>query len=534
MTRRSLPILLFFVVILFAVSGCSLRDWLGVSASGDFIVGGQSFAVLGTNPSSEEIGTFVFDPLSVTFAGDVDPATINSSSFVVTDAGGSVVTGTLSAGETATFTPDANLRFGMAYTATITTEVTDSAGAHLESDYTWTFVTMPVPVSGGGWHALAVADDNTVSAWGWNGWGVIGDGTYTDNPGPVPVLGPDGTGSLSDIIAVAAGNDHSMALKNDGTVWTWGSNGSGQLGNPTYAVDSTLPVQVVGLGGAGFLTGVVSIAAEYYQSFALRNDGTVVAWGYNVDDQLGDGTGANSAFPIQVFTDAAAISSGSFHTLALKNDGTVWAWGEDSYGELGDGIEGGSNVFPTQVVGPGGAGFLTDIISIDAGEFVSSVVKSDGTVWTWGGNYTGQLGDGGSANMPWPVQVVGVGGTGFLTDIVQVDAAYDHIVAFSSTGSAYGWGSHYFASLGNGAPETTTESNTPVQVVGEGGVGMLSGVIGVATTDYYTSFAVLSDGLVMGWGWNDKSELVATTVEIFHTRVSSSTPVQVGLLDLIP
>ena len=151
-TRTSLRIPSFFAIVLFVISGCCLHDCLGVSAGGDFTVGGQSFTVFG--------------PLSVTFSGEIDPATMDSSSFVVTDAGGSPVTGTLSAGETTTFTPDVNLRFGMPYTATVIAEVTNLNGAHLESDYTWTFVTMPVPVSGGGWHALAVADDNTVWAWG--------------------------------------------------------------------------------------------------------------------------------------------------------------------------------------------------------------------------------------------------------------------------------------------------------------------------------------------------------------------------------
>ncbi|MGB9849149.1 MAG: Ig-like domain-containing protein, partial [Moorellaceae bacterium] len=179
-------------------------------------------------------------------------------------------------------------------------------------------------IAGGDNHSLAVKSDGTVWAWGWNYYGQLGDGTTINHTTPMRVT------NLTGVVAVAAGIYHSLALKSDGTAWAWGWNGYGHLGDGT-TTNRTAPVQVQGL------TGVVAVAAGGYHSLALKSDGTVWAWGRNYEGQLGDGTTTNRYTPVQVknLTGVVAVAAGYYHSLALKSDGTVWAWGRNYEGQLG-------------------------------------------------------------------------------------------------------------------------------------------------------------------------------------------------------
>ena len=190
-------------------------------------------------------------------------------------------------------------------------------------------------------------------------------------------------GGLSGVAAIAAGGRHTVVLKNDGTVWAWGNNSDGQLGDGT-AINRKTPVQVSGLGG------VTTAAAGSSYTVVLKNDGTVWAWGYNNSGQLGDGTTTNRKTPVQAsgLGGVTAIAAGG-HTVALKNDGTVWAWGYNNSGQLGDGTTTNRKT-PVQVGG------LSGIAAIASGNEHTVALKNDGTVWTWGDNYDGQLGNGGA------------------------------------------------------------------------------------------------------------------------------------------
>ena len=355
-------------------------------------------------------------------------------------------------------------------------------------DGTTTNRNTPVPVSNlrgvvavaGSDHSLALADDGTVWAWGDNSYGQLGDGTHDYRYTPVPVSG------LSNVIAIAAGAYHSLAVTADGSVWAWGNNGSGQLGNGSYN-DSNTPVQVSGL------TGVVAIAAGYYHSLALKSDGSVWAWGYNSYYQLGDGTYTTRYTPVQVkgpggtgtLGGVVAIAAGTYHSLALKSDGSVWAWGYNSSGQLGNGTTNYSFT-PVQVSGPGGTGTLDGVVAIAAGYYHSLALKSDGTVWAWGNNSNGQLGEGTATNYNTPVQVVGPGGTGTLTGVVAIAAGDANSLALESDGTVWAWGWNYYGQLGDG---TYTTRYNPVQVLGPRGTGTLGNVVAIAA-GYYHSLAV--------------------------------------------
>lgn len=186
-----------------------------------------------------------------------------------------------------------------------------------------------VAVSGGDKHSLALRADGTVWSWGANFAGQLGNGTYTDSTVPVPVS------NLPGIVAIYGGFEHCLALKSDGTVWTWGRNYEGQLGIGVMGGTRNIPVQVPNLAGVVAIAG----SAGGHYSLALKADGTVWAWGYNASGQLGEGTFSNRDKPTRVtnLPLAVAIATGNNHSLALAADGTVWAWGLNTFGQLGNG-----------------------------------------------------------------------------------------------------------------------------------------------------------------------------------------------------
>jgi len=355
-------------------------------------------------------------------------------------------------------------------------------------------------------HTIAVKTDGTVWSWGRGQYGQLGDGSSGYSKWPVHVLGPKGMGFLEVPQATAASRTHSVALMTDGTVWAWGDNGSGQLGNGT-GIDSKTPIQVLGPGGAGVLDQIIAIAAGYSPfNVALKGDGTVWTWGQNIYGQLGYGLTGGRTTPVQVkgldgvgyLTGIQAVSAGDSHTVALKTDGTVWAWGQNHMGQLGDGTETDSTT-PVQVVGPGGSGVLTDVRYIEAGYSYTVVIKTDDTVWAWGDNSSGQLGDGTNTDRKTPVQVVGVGGTGYLTDITMISAGWEHTVALKTDGGIVAWGLNQDGQLGDGT--TIFNRKTPAPVVGPDGTGIFTDALMIVAGNSHT-VALRADDTVWTWGRN--------------------------------
>jgi len=370
-----------------------------------------------------------------------------------------------------------------------------------------------VAIAAGEYHTIALDADGTVWTWGSSMYGQLGDGIgdtvgdYSDVP--VQVVGPGGSGYLTDIVAIAAGGFHSVALKSDGTVWTWGYNIFGQLGDNTTA-NSNVPVQVLGSGGSGFLSDIIAIAAGEFFTIALKSDGTVRAWGENWNGQLGDNTTVHKRTPVQVLgiggsgvlTDIIAIAAGDYHTTAVRADGIACSWGDNNYGQLGDNTT-INKTTPIQVLGAGGSGYLTDIIAIEAGWRHTVAAESDGAVWTLGENNYGQLGDNTTNDSYTPVQVLGPGGSGYLTDMTAVAAGYAHTVALKSDKTVWAWGFNHRGQLGNG---TMIDSHIPIQVIGTDGNGFLTRIVAIAAGDWHT-VGLKYNRSVWTWGLNDYGQL---------------------------
>jgi len=201
--------------------------------------------------------------------------------------------------------------------------------------------------------------------------------------------------NLNNVKNIASGCSHTVFLKEDGTVWTWGGNGYGQLGNGTNDDSYDTPVQAINLHSIKYIASGCGHAA------AIKEDGTVWTWGYNYYGQLGDNTRNNSNIPAQItnINNVMNIAAGREHTVVLKENGTVWAWGGYEYGQLGDGYNNKKSVKPVQISG------LNNVKNIDAGYDYTLALLEEGTVWAWGSNGHEQLGNGGLYNTHEPVQI---------------------------------------------------------------------------------------------------------------------------------
>ncbi len=309
-------------------------------------------------------------------------------------------------------------------------------------------------VSGGYLHSLALCADGTVASWGSSAQGQLGNGSTATRTTPVAVDFSDAGG---EVIALSAGPFHNLALRTDGRIVAWGYNNHGQLGTGNK-VTYLRPVLVP---AAGALAGkqVVAVAAGTYQSFALCSDGTVAAWGYNDEGELGDGTTLSTAVPVAVDRSGvlagksvAAIAAGQYHTLARCTDGTLVSWGYNARGQLGLGNLTDSH----SPVAVDGSGILAgkSVIGLTAGESHSVARCSDGTLAAWGYNHRSQLGNGGTLASPVPVAVDPPGKA-----TTAVAAGRNHNVLLFTDGTLGAWGENQHGQLGN---LTTTTAVRPV------------------------------------------------------------------------
>ena len=348
-------------------------------------------------------------------------------------------------------------------------------------------------------HTVALKGDGTVWAWGSAMSGQLGDGTGSTST-TMPVLVHDFGGAT----AVAAGARHTLALKSDGTVWGWGDNGGGQLGfTEQFYSQRNRPVQVPGVSGAA------AIAAGGGHSLALKTDGTVWAWGANSSGQVGTGSYTEKspdAAQVAGLSNVRAVAAGPTYSLAVKTDGTVWGWGSNYYGNTHTGVLGlPANSYGTPT--PVQIGGITGVASVAAGGTHVVAVKTDGTVWTWGSDQFGQLGDGGSngAGGTMPRQIA-------LSNVSAVAAGFEHALALRTDGTVWSWGHNVGGVLGDG---TTTDRGAPVQVaLGAAAAGVDAGPEHCA--------AVMADGSVRTWGTNGSGQLGD------RTRVDRNAPVQVS------
>lgn len=347
-------------------------------------------------------------------------------------------------------------------------------------------------------HSVAAkASDGTVWAWGRNDDGQLAyftpntscntcpSNAHSDTPG-------QSQGLTQTVSSVSGGLETTQAVSTNHTVWNWG-------GSLTYGQPAT-PTQITAITGTAIGTGGGAGNGCGYE-LALTADGAVWNWG----NLLGTSTCTSTPVKVGGGSGFVAIAAGDNHALALKADGTVWAFGNNASGQLGNNSQTSSTTF-VQVKGVGGSGFLTGISAVAAGGSHSVVVKSDGTMLSWGSNSSGQLGVAngkkGISLSKTPVQVKDPSdSTGNLTQVISVAAGRTHTVALKLDGSLWAWGDNTSGQLGNNNASITSSYN-PVPVFG------LSGMLQIASQgDAQTTLALDSFSRLWGWGRNYWGEL---------------------------
>jgi alpha-tubulin suppressor-like RCC1 family protein len=295
-------------------------------------------------------------------------------------------------------------------------------------------------------HVVALKDDGTVWAWGSNNYGQLGDGTIIDCSSARRVIG------LENVKAVAAGLFYSVALKNDGTVWAWGYNRYGQLGDGEISRYEPVPVMVAGLSG------IVRVYAGYNHNVAIDRNGNAWAWGSNDCGELGDGTNVSRCTPVRLamLSNIKDVALGSSYTVVLDGDGTVRAWGENYGGWLGDGTT-VSQFSPVTVKG------LDHVTTIATGEGVSFASRDDGTARSWGLNSVGLIGNGIRDQ-----KVYQVGKIGDMSGIVQYAVGAIHVLGLKADGSLWAWGDNQFGEMGIGKTDSNTYTPMKISLVDPG------------------------------------------------------------------
>ncbi len=320
-----------------------------------------------------------------------------------------------------------------------------------------------VQVASGNWHGLALDASGNVWSWGLDSSGQLGRARALSRSVAAPVVG------LPIIAQVSAGYSHSLAVDSTGSAWAWGSNGYGELGDASY-LDTGTPVKLSAISDIQYL-----VAAGLY-SLALKRDGSVWGWGSTLP-----GAASNPAVPTLMHVNATAVAAGAEHCLALNRDGTVWAWGSNASGQLGDGTK-TDHLQPIQVPG------LSGVMAIAASNGSSYALKSDGTVLGWGENLRGQLGDITAAQRLAPVAIAGLNG------VVEFVAGASHALARKADRSVWGWSWGYETSGELGAMAANPPSAV-ARVAGADAVEQLSAGADV-------SAMLRQDGLVLMGGRN--------------------------------
>jgi alpha-tubulin suppressor-like RCC1 family protein len=311
-----------------------------------------------------------------------------------------------------------------------------------------------VDVDKGFFHAGAIRSSGELFLWGVNNFGQLGNGVTTSEftivyPPVTPIT------NFTDWVSVSTSEQSTVALRDNGTLWSFGYNYYGQLGDGTTENRSS-PVSVLG----GF-TDWESVSSGGTHTVGIRSNGTLWSFGYNGDGQLGDGLSyTTKSSPVSViggFTDWSSVSCGSSHTLGVRDNGTLWGFGSNAFGFIGDGTV-VSRSSPVSVIG----GF-TDWSSVSCGFSHTAGIRSNGTLWTWGlnsfGGYDyGSIGDGTAVSRSSPVSVIG----GF-TDWSSVSCGNNHTIGLRDNGTLWSFGRNNYGYLGDG---TTEDRSSPVSVVG--------------------------------------------------------------------
>ncbi len=331
----------------------------------------------------------------------------------------------------------------------------------------------PSYILSAGWeNSAVVTPDGTVFVWGNNEFGEVGNyqcGDYYYKTYDCVVIKPNA--ALNNVKAVSCVNESVYALRNDDSLWAWGFNHHGKLGNGNED-NQSVPVKI--LEKVKFIAG-----GHGLHEMAIKKDDSLWAWGWNEFYQLGDGTNINRSIPVKVMEHVKYASVGYGYSAVIKSDDSLWTWGDNSFGNLGNGNK-ELQKEPVQI--------LEDVQTVSLGQTGGFALKKDGTLWAWGSNPHGEVGDGTRQNRLSPVKI--------MSGVVSISTmGLQHFMALKKDGTVWTWGVNNKGQLGDGK---TKERLKPVKV--------MSNVVQINNGTNF-SFAIKKDNTLWAWGSNNCGQL---------------------------
>jgi len=319
-------------------------------------------------------------------------------------------------------------------------------------------------------HSFVIRPDNSLWGWGFNWYGVLGNDTAWNDVNPNP------TKIMDNVAAISTGSNHTMAITTDGNLWGWGNNQYGQLGDGSFQ-DHHSPVWIK--------SNVAAVSVGWSHTMVITMDGSLWGWGSNQLGQLGDGTFDDRHSPIWIMDNVMAVSAGNRHTAALMADGSLWSWGNNGNGQLGDGTRGNQRHSPVWV--------MDNVDSVSASGNYTMAITTDGDLWGWGSNEVGQLGDGTTADSYSPVWI--------MDNVVTVSArnspeptAGGHTMVIRADDSLWSWGHNTFGQLGNGTRSWFGIPHpNPVKIMEN---------VAEVSAGFENTLVITTDGCLWAWGAN--------------------------------
>ena len=361
------------------------------------------------------------------------------------------------------------------------TTVNKSIPTQIGTDNNW------VSVSGSWTHSVGIKADGTLWGWGFSNFATTGA------PGLVTLSTPTQLGTDSNWSSVYTSSGSTFAIKTNGTLWSWGNDNFGKLGKGP----SGNPNVISQVGTATW----ISISGGDNHTVGVQTNGTLWVWGSGADGKLGLSSFTNYSVPTQVGSETnwSKVSAGTDHTVAIKTNGTLWAWGKNDVGQLGSGSLASPIIFPIQI------GAETTWSIIESGDYHNLAIKTNGTLWAWGNNFGGQLGNGNTTLSASPIQV------GTLVNWSKISAGYEHSLGFKSDNSLNAWGYNIDGRLGDG---TTTNRLTPTVVNGLGVTPTFAAVSPICSGATLAALPTTSTNGITGT-WSPALNNTVTTIYTF-------------------
>ena len=366
----------------------------------------------------------------------------------------------------------------------------------------------------GAMNSSALTTEGRLFIWGANFWAQLGDGTRIDSLIPKDITSHFDLDVGEKIISASLATIHSSVLTSEGRVFTWGDNRNGQLGDGTTTNSST-PKDITSHFYLGVGETIITISSGYAHSLAITSEGRVFTWGFNIYGQLGDGTTENSSTPkditnqfgLGVGETIISINLGDMHSSALTSIGRVFTWGDNNMRQLGDGTYIDSST-PVEITSQFSLNIEETIKSVSLGRYHSSSITSEGRIFTWGFNMKGQLGDGTTENSSTPIDITSQFDLGVGETIISINLGEMHSSVITSEGRIFTWGQNDSGQLGNGTYSSGVydSNSSPIEITTQFYLYAGERIVSVSLGRSHSS-ALTSEGRIFIWGNNDYGQI---------------------------